>query len=184
MSILEILLIAVGLAMDAFAVSISKGMLTEKLEIKSIMIVSIYFGLFQAMMPTLGFLLGKNFESYVVQIDHWIAFILLLFIGLNMIKESFCDKNECNDDFRLKTMIPLAIATSIDAFAIGITFSFLKVNILYTTIIIGIITFILSGVGVIIGNKFGKIYGKRAEIFGGIILIVIGIKILIEHLYF
>lgn len=182
MDILEILIIAIGLAMDAFAVSISKGMTIKKLTVRNITTVSLYFGVFQAFMPFLGYILGKSFESYVMHIDHWIAFILLSFIGANMIKEAFSDKDIKKPEICVKEMLPLAIATSIDALAIGITFAFLKVNILYSTTIIGIVTFIISGIGVLIGNRFGKKYGKKSELLGGIILIAMGIKILIEHL--
>ena len=134
-------------------------------------------------MPLLGFLLGYSFEEYITSIDHWIAFILLSLIGLNMIKEALSkEEHNFNDKIDFKTMIPFAIATSIDALAIGITFAFLKVNILFAILLIGIITFIISFIGVKIGYKFGNKYEKKAQIFGGIILIIIGFKILFEHL--
>ena len=184
MGILEILLISFGLAMDAFAVSICKGLSMNKINTKKTVLIGAYFGFFQALMPSIGYLLGRGFENFVTQIDHWIAFILLLFIGTNMIREAFSqDKDENNDDTSLKTMLILSIATSIDALAVGITFAFLGVNILTSILTIGIITFITSCIGVIIGNKFGNKYERKAEIFGGVILIIIGIKILIEHLF-
>lgn len=183
MEILEIFLISVGLAMDAFAVSICKGLSMKKVDIKKMCIIGLYFGIFQAGMPVIGYFLGKGFESFVTQIDHWIAFTLLSFIGINMIREALSKKEEeTSDDLSFKTMIILSIATSIDALAIGITFAFLNVNILVSSLIIGIITFIISGIGVVIGNKFGNKYEKRAEVFGGIVLILMGIKILLEHL--
>lgn len=169
--------------MDAFAVSICKGLSMKKLDWKKAIIIALYFGIFQAVMPVIGYFLGTTFESLVTQIDHWIAFILLGIIGINMIKEAFSNDSEnVNDKVDFKTMIILAIATSIDALAIGITFAFFKTNLLLAVIIIGIITFMLSLIGVKIGNKFGNKYEKKAEIFGGVILILIGVKILIEHL--
>ncbi len=147
------------------------------------MTIALYFGIFQAGMPIIGYFLGESFEELVTNIDHWIAFILLSFIGINMIREAFGTQEETsNDDTSFKTMIILAIATSIDALAVGITFAFLATNIWLTVSTIGIVTFLISAIGVIIGNKFGDKYEKRAEIFGGVVLILIGIKILIEHL--
>ncbi len=183
MSITEIFFIGIGLAMDAFAVSICKGLSMKKINLKKIFIVGIYFGLFQAIMPLIGYLLGSFFEELVTKVDHWIAFILLLVIGINMIKEIFSkDEEEYNDSLDIKTMIVLAIATSIDALAVGITFAFLQTNILLCISIIGIVTFIISALGVKIGNKFGDKFEKKAQLAGGIILILIGFKILIEHL--
>lgn len=183
MGILEIALIGVGLAMDAFAVSVCKGLSMKKLEWKKAIIIALYFGFFQAIMPVIGYLLGSTFESIVTSIDHWIIFILLAVIGGNMIKESF-DKEEDkrNDNIDFKTMFILAVATSIDALAVGITFAFFQTNIMLDVGIIGIITFILSLLGVKIGNKFGDKFQNKAELAGGIILIVIGLKILLEHL--
>ena len=173
MGIIEVSLIGIGLAMDAFAVSICKGLSMKKINIKNIIIIALYFGIFQAIMPFIGFTLGRGFENFVIQIDHWIAIILLSFIGINMIRESLSSKEEeNNDDISFKTMIVLAIATSIDALAVGITFAFLEVNILNAILIIGIITFLISILGTIIGNKFGSKYEKKAETFGGIILAV------------
>lgn len=181
--ILEILLIAVGLSMDAFAVSVCKGLSMKKMNWKKTAIIALYFGIFQALMPVVGYFLGTSFEELVKQIDHWIAFILLGIIGLNMIREALKNESEnCNDNVDFKTMIILAIATSIDALTVGITFAFLGTNIFLSAVIIGITTFILSIIGVKIGNKFGDKYEKKAEIAGGIILILMGVKILLEHL--
>lgn len=168
MDILEILLIAVGLAMDAFAVSVCKGLSMKKMSWNKAVIVGLYFGIFQGLMPVIGFFLGTSFASLVIQIDHWIAFILLGLIGGNMLKESFSNESENrNDNVDFKTMIVLAIATSIDALAIGITFAFLKVNLILAVSMIGIITFIISIIGVKIGNKFGDRYERKAEMTGG-----------------
>jgi len=183
MELISILLIGVGLAMDAFAVAVCKGLSMKKLESKKAIIIALYFGIFQGAMPVIGYFLGTAFESFVTQIDHWIAFILLGIIGINMIKEAFgCNCENTNDKVDFKTMVVLAIATSIDALAIGITFAFLKTNITLAGIVIGITTFILSLIGVKIGNEFGNKFEKKAQIFGGIILILIGTKILVEHL--
>lgn len=183
MGVLEILLISFGLAMDAFAVSICKGLSMKKMNWKKAIIVGLYFGGFQALMPVIGYLLGVTFQDLVTAIDHWIAFILLGFIGGNMIKEALSNDSEnCNDSVDFKTMIVLAIATSIDALAVGITFAFLKANIAVSVLSIGIITFIVSVLGVKIGNKFGDKYEQKAELAGGIILILMGLKILLEHL--
>lgn len=183
MSIIEILLISIGLAMDAFAVSICKGLAMKKMDWQKAMIIGIYFGVFQALMPILGYFLGTTFDEFITNIDHWIAFILLLSIGINMIKECFNkDVENNNDSIDVKTMIVLAVATSIDALAIGITFACLKTKIIFPAVSIGIITFILSVVGVKIGNKFGNKYENKAQITGGLILILLGIKILLDHL--
>lgn len=183
MSIFEIIVISFGLAMDAFAVSVCKGLSMQKIMWKNTIIIACYFGLFQALMPVLGFLLGSSFAVIVKNIDHWIAFILLTIIGGNMIKESRDDEIEKrNDRIDVKTMLVLSIATSIDALAVGITFAFFKINIILAVLIIGIITYILSILGVVIGNKFGDKLQNKAELIGGIILILIGTKILFEHL--
>ena len=169
--------------MDAFAVSICKGLSMKKLNYKKIMIIALYFGLFQAFMTVIGYFLGSKFSLIVEKVDHWIVFILLSIIGGNMIKESTDNEEEKRNDLvDIKTMILLAIATSIDALAVGVTFAFLKVNLLVSITIIGIITFILSILGVIIGNKFGDKFQNKAELFGEIILIIIGLKILLGHL--
>lgn len=183
MGILEIIIIAIGLAMDAFAVSICKGLSMKKMSWKKGLIIGGYFGFFQALMPLIGYLLGIGFQDKVTGIDHWIAFILLGIIGINMIKEALSKEEEGrNDSVNFKEMIVLAIATSIDALAVGITMAFLEVNIAIAITIIGIITFAISVIGVKIGNIFGNKYEKKAEFAGGIILILMGIKILLEHL--
>ena len=154
-----------------------------KMSWKKAMIIALYFGVFQALMPVLGYFLGATFEGIVTQIDHWIAFGLLEIIGINMLKEAFLKNEENqNDSVDFKTMSVLATATSIDALAVGITFAFLRVNMLIATIIIGIITFAICAIGVKIGNKFGDKYKRKAETVGGLILILMGIKILLEHL--
>lgn len=186
MSLLELFLIAIGLSMDAFAVAISKGLTMEKVTVKKAMIVGLYFGGFQAVMPLIGYFVGSRFADKIVAYDHWVAFILLGIIGGKMIKESFdkvCPakaKEEAN--LGLKKMLPLAIATSIDALAVGVSFAFLSVDIAPAVIFIGIITLILSMAGVKIGNIFGIKYKSKAELAGGIILILMGLKILLEHL--
>lgn len=183
MGILEILLISLGLAMDSFAVAICKGLSMKKMDWKKAIIVGLYFGGFQALMPLIGYFLGITFQDLVTAVDHWVAFILLVFIGGNMIKEALSKECEEHDDsVNFKTMVVLAIATSIDALAVGITFAFLKANLIISVITIGIIAFILSIIGVKIGNKFGDKYEKKAECIGGIILILMGVKILLEHL--
>ena len=183
MGLLEIFFIGVGLAMDAFAVSVCKGLSMKKLDWKKAIIIALYFGIFQAGMPVIGYFLGSTFENLVTKVDHWIAFILLAAIGANMIKEAFSNETEDeNDNVDFKTMIVLAIATSIDALAVGITFAFFEINLLLAISIIGITTFIISLLGVKIGNKFGSKYESKAEIAGGIVLILMGLKILLEHL--
>lgn len=185
MSLLTLFITAVGLSMDAFAVSVCKGLAMKKLSWKKAVIIGLWFGGFQALMPTLGYLLGTRFEAYVNAIDHWIAFVLLALIGANMIREALSpDKDEANDSTDLKTMFLLAIATSIDALAVGVTYAFLQVRILPAVSFIGVITLVLSIIGVKIGNVFGLKYKAKAEIFGGVILILMGIKILLEHLGF
>lgn len=184
MGILELLILAIGLSMDAFAVSVCKGLAMKKLEFKNMAIVGLWFGGFQALMPTIGYFLGVQFKNQITAIDHWIAFVLLGIIGVNMIKEACSkdDEEEVKANMDVKTMFMLAIATSIDALAVGITFAFLSVNLVHAVTFIGITTFILSAVGVGIGNIFGTKYKAKAEIAGGIILILLGIKILLEHL--
>lgn len=182
MGFIELLLIAVGLSMDAFAVSVCKGLSVKKVGMKHAALAGLYFGGFQFLMPVIGYLLGFRFESVIENVDHWVAFVLLAFIGGNMIKESFGKAEELNDDFGVKTMLLMAIATSIDALAVGITFAFLEVQILPAAGLIGVTTFLLSFVGIYIGNAFGTRYKSKAELAGGIILVVIGVKILLEHL--
>ena len=183
MGFIELIILSIGLAMDAFAVAICKGLSMPKMNWKKASIIGLYFGGFQALMPLIGYLLGVNFQEKITSIDHWIAFILLGVIGINMIKEAISkDSEKQNDSIKFKDMLILAVATSIDALAVGITFAFLKVNILLAISLIGIITFIISVAGVKIGNVFGDKYEKKAEFAGGIILILLGIKILLEHL--
>lgn len=183
MGILELFILAIGLSMDAFAVSICKGLSVQQLSVKHMFLVGAYFGGFQALMPAIGYMLGSQFEHMIVSIDHWIAFLLLLFIGGNMIKESReNDVDELDDDFGIKTMLLLAVATSIDALAVGVTFAFLHVNIVAAVLFIGCITFMCSAIGVKLGHVFGVKYKSKAEFAGGVILILIGTKILLEHL--
>ena len=185
MTLFSLFIIAVGLSMDAFAVSICKGLAMQKITIKKALIVGLWFGGFQALMPAIGYLLGSQFESYITNIDHWIAFVLLFIIGGNMIKEALSKEEEpTSDSLAFKEMLLLALATSIDALAVGVTFAFLKVQILPAVLFIGIITFTLSALGVKIGNIFGCRYKSKAELVGGIILILMGCKILLEHLGF
>ena len=182
MSTSEIFVIALGLSMDAFAVAKCKGLSLYKMKPKHAIITGIYFGGFQGLMPLIGYILGKQFESLITSVDHWIAFGLLGIIGINMIRESRGEADNLNDSLAPKTMLPLAVATSIDALAVGITFAFLKVNIVYSVSFIGVITFVLSCIGVKIGSIFGTKFKSVAELAGGIILILMGTKILLEHL--
>jgi putative Mn2+ efflux pump MntP len=182
MRFIELFLIAVGLSMDAFAVSVCKGLSVKKLRTEHILLAGLYFGGFQFLMPVLGWLLGYRFETLITRYDHWVAFVLLALIGGNMIRESFSQEEELNDDFGVKTMLLLAVATSIDALAVGITFAFLSVKILPAAGLIGVTTFLLSMAGIWIGRAFGARYKAGAERLGGVILILIGLKILLEHL--
>ena len=183
MELFEIIIIAIGLSMDAFAVSIGKGLSVAKSKLSYYLKVGLWFGGFQALMPLIGYLLGTSFADAVAGFDHWIAFALLAIIGGNMIKEAVGndDDEESNADFSIKALFVLAVATSIDALAAGVSFAFLKTDINSSIIIIGITTFLFSIVGFKIGNIFGNRYKKRAELVGGVILITIGLKILIEH---
>jgi len=179
----ELFLIAVGLSMDAFAVAVCKGLSVPKIQIKHWVITGLYFGGFQALMPLIGYFLGVQFQEAITSIDHWIAFGLLALIGVNMIREALSkEEEEINDSFSFKTMVTLAIATSIDALAVGVTFAFLQVQIVPAVSFIGIVTFILSVIGLKIGNIFGTRYKSKAELAGGIVLICMGLKILLEHL--
>lgn len=183
-----LLLMGVGLSMDAFAVSICKGLSMRKVNKKQCLVIGLFFGGFQALMPFIGWVLGSQFEQYITSIDHWIAFILLGFIGGKMVVEAIREKDEAvevekmDPPLDLKEMFILAIATSIDALAVGITFAFLQVPIVEAISIIGITTFVISVIGVYVGNFFGNRYKKKAELAGGMILILIGLKILLEHL--
>lgn len=187
MGFAELFLIGVGLSMDAFAVSVCKGLnMRGKVNFKHAGVIALFFGGFQALMPLIGYFLGIGFEKYITKIDHWIAFLLLGFIGGKMIVEAIKewnaeDKQE-EDKLDIKELTILAVATSIDALAVGITFAFLSVNIWSAISIIGVTTFVLSIIGVVIGNKFGSRYKSKAELVGGIILVLMGIKILLEHL--
>ena len=181
MGFFELFLIAVGLSMDAFAVSICKGLSMQKLRPRHAALVGLYFGGFQALMPLIGWALGYRFEHVIENVDHWIAFGLLVIIGVSMIREAK-QADELNDDLSFKTMLLLAVATSIDALAVGVTFAFLQVRILPAATLIGVTTFLLSAIGVYIGHLFGLRYKAKAEIAGGVILIFIGVKILLEHL--
>lgn len=196
MDLFTLILLAVGLSMDAFAVSICKGLAIKKLSFRHMLIIGAWFGCFQAIMPMIGYFLGIQFARFVNSFAPWIAFILLLLIGINMIRESFSKEEkegEETDAIGFKTMFFMAIATSIDALAVGITFACVPVSIIQATallntilavIIIGITTFIISIVGVKIGNIFGSLYKNKAEFVGGVILILLGIKIIVEHYFF
>lgn len=184
---IELFLIGVGLSMDAFAVSVCKGLAMKKVNKKQAVVIGLYFGGFQALMPLIGWFLGIRFQKYITSIDHWIAFILLVFIGGKMILEAVRDPDvqeikEKDLPLDYKEMLMLAVATSIDALAVGITFAFLETPIVEAIVIIGCTTFALSVLGVVVGNFFGTRYKKKAEIAGGIILVLIGLKILLEHL--
>ena len=200
MDILSITLIAVGLSMDAFAVSVTNGIIIKDLKFEHALKVGLYFGLFQALMPLAGWFAGSQFKEYIINIDHWIAFILLAFIGGKMIREAYANSCEVTvsgdgmcevaiskqevaeeDPLRMGRLLVLAVATSIDALAVGISFAFLNVSILWTSALIGVITFVICVAGVYIGKKFGCLFQKKAEIVGGLILILIGLKILLEH---
>ena len=188
MGILELLLIGVSLSMDAFAVALCQGLSMPRLNWRHASVIALFFGGFQALMPVIGWLLGSQFAGYIQSFDHWVAFFLLLIIGGNMVREAFAPEEEAEDGcsageyLDLKRLFLMAIATSIDALAIGVTFAFLEVVILEAAAVIGVTTFVISLLGVAIGNYFGTRYQKRAEITGGVILILLGAKILLEHL--
>ena len=182
---LEIWLLAIGLAMDCFAVSIASGIILKRIQWKPMLTMALAFGFFQALMPLLGWIGASTFSHLIESVDHWIAFVLLGIIGSSMIKESREDEEEeVSASFDVKTMLALAVATSIDALAVGVTFAFLHVNIVWAVTFIGCTTFVLSAIGVKAGNVFGMKYKSRAELAGGVILILMGIKILLEHLGF
>ncbi len=182
MTIIELLFIAIGLSMDAFAISICKGLSVQKIEKKHLVITGLWFGGSQAIMPLIGFFLGTSFRVFVESIDHWVAFILLSLIGINMIRESRGETIRLDASFSAKVMFPLAIADSIDALAAGVTFSFFDVSIIPAVLLIGATTFILSAIGLKIGNRFGEKYKSKAELLGGLILIAMGVSILIKDL--
>lgn len=183
---MELFLIAVGLSMDAFAVSLCKGLCMKKLRWGQGLVIALFFGGFQLLMPLAGWILGKQFERYITPIDHWIAFLLLAYIGGKMIWESLhgAEETECPTDPKLKwsELIVLSVATSIDALAVGITFAFLQVSIVPAVVEIGLTTFALSMIGVLVGHRFGTKLQHKAELAGGIVLVFIGLKILLEHL--
>lgn len=183
MSLWELFLIGVGLSMDAFAVSICKGLSVQKLSLRHNLIAGAWFGGFQAMMPLLGFLLGVSFQQLIASVDHWIAFVLLALIGINMIREAGSGEEEAVDaSFSAKAMFPLAVATSIDALAVGVTFAFLRVDILPAVLLIGLTTFVCSAMGIQIGHLFGSRFKAKAEFLGGVVLVLMGLKILLDHL--
>ena len=181
MGIIELFVLAVGLSMDAFAVSVCKGLSLGKIKWKHMCIAGAWFGGFQALMPLIGYFLGRFFTDMIEQYDHWVAFILLVLIGGNMVKEALGGEEEDLDcSMSPKTMFVLAVATSIDALAVGVTFAFLKVAIVPAVTFIGVVTFVCSAIGVKIGSIFGVKYKSKAELCGGIILMLIGVKILLE----
>lgn len=183
MGLLDLFITAVALSMDAFAVSVSKGLSVRRVRLKHGLITGAYFGGFQALMPLLGFFLASSFAEYIRRFDHWIAFGLLALIGANMLREALSGEDEeMNDSFSFKTMLPLAVATSIDALATGVSFAVTDTNIWLAIALVGATTFALSAAGVKIGNVFGAKYRSGAELAGGLILILMGAKILIEHL--
>lgn len=190
MGFVELALVAIGLSMDAFAVSVCKGLGMRKLNWRHALVIALFFGAFQGLMPVIGWALGTQFESYITSIDHWIAFALLALIGAKMLWDAFHEKDECaecaegEERLDVKELVMLAIATSIDALAIGITFAFLRVDIVAAALTIAATTFVLSFAGVAAGNQFGSRFRKPATVAGGVVLILIGLKILLEHLGF
>ena len=187
MGLLELFLIAVGLSMDAFAVSVCKGLGMHRVNYAHALVIALFFGVFQGLMPVIGWLVGSAFAVYVTAVDHWIAFALLAFVGGKMLWDAFHDEGEEEDEtvthkLNLRELFMLAIATSIDALAVGISFSFLQIDIVAAALIIGCTTFVLSLVGVVVGNRFGARFEKPSQIAGGVVLIAIGLKILLEHL--
>ncbi len=193
MGVVEIFLVGVGLSMDAFAVAVCKGLGMRRINWRHAFVIALFFGGFQGLMPLIGWALGTQFAALITPIDHWIAFILLAFIGGKMLKDAFGEEGGCDEDcgcacedaepkLDLKELVILAVATSIDALAVGITLAFLNVNIWLAVALIGVTTFVLSFIGVAIGNQFGSRFEKPATIVGGVVLILIGLKILLEHL--
>lgn len=183
MELVELFILAIGVSMDALAVAICKGLSIQRLKPRHTLIVGAWFGVFQALMPSIGYLMGMAFADLITVVDHWIAFVLLALIGGNMIRESLsANDEECDPSLSIASMFLLAVATSIDALAVGITFAFLRVDLLPAVTLIGLCTFAISAVGVKIGNVFGARYKSRSELLGGLALIFIGLKILLEHL--
>ena len=182
MELITVLLLAVGLAMDAFAVSICKGLAVRKVTVRTMVVIGLWFGVFQGVMPVIGYVAGSAFYDLISEYDHWIAFILLFLIGANMIREALSDEDEgVDDNLGFRTMLLLAIATSIDALAVGISLAMTGDGIVEPALIIGVVTMIISMFGVWIGSRFGDRYGKKAELVGGVILILIGLRIVLEH---
>ncbi|MBE7021776.1 MAG: manganese efflux pump [Ruminococcaceae bacterium] len=184
MLISELLLIAVGLSMDAFAVSVSNGLALRCLRLRDALKFGLFFGFFQMLMPLLGWAVGRLFSDYVMAFDHWVAFVLLGYIGTKMVMDGLRGSDSACGDTGFKTMLILAIATSIDALAAGVTFAFMNINIWFSISVIGAITFFLSAFGVLIGKRVGDKLGGKAQLLGGFLLIAMGVKILIEHLFF
>ena len=182
MRIWELFVLAVGLSMDAFAVSVCKGLAVRRAGARECLTAGVWFGAFQALMPLLGYFLGTTFADKITAVDHWIAFVLLALIGANMIRESFGEEEGQSASMTPQAMFPLAIATSIDALAVGVTFALLTIRIIPAVLTIGCITLVLSAAGVWIGNRFGGKLGSRAEMIGGVVLILLGLKILLEHI--
>lgn len=188
MGLIELLLISVGLAMDAFAVAVCKGLNMRRINYKHALIIALFFGGFQALMPFIGWLVGTRFAGYIDKYDHYVAFVLLAFIGVKIIIDALRGEEECEnckgaDKLDIKELLVLAVATSIDALAVGVTFALLpELNIVWSVAIIGVITFLISAIGVVIGNRFGSKYQQKAELAGGIILVLIGVKFLLEGL--
>ncbi len=179
----ELLLLGVGLSMDAFAVSVCKGLAVQRADKKTAVVCGLWFGFFQALMPVIGFFLGRIFADAIEAVDHWVAFGLLSIVGVNMIKEALEDEESSADaDLSPKAMLPLAVATSIDALAVGVSLAMAEVNIWTAVALIGVTTFLLSAAGSLVGGVFGRKYEKKAEIFGGVTLILLGLKILLENL--
>lgn len=182
MELITVLFLAIGLAMDAFAVSICKGLALRRITLRAMLIVGLWFGVFQAVMPVIGYVAGSAFYDLIADYDHWIAFILLFLIGANMVRESMSDEGEgVDDDLGFRTMLLLAVATSIDALAVGISLAMAGDGIAGPAVIIGVVTMLISMSGVWIGSRFGDRYGSKAELVGGIILILIGVKIVLDH---
>lgn len=182
MSLIELFILALGLSMDAFAVSVCKGLSLGKINVKHMCVAGAWFGGFQALMPLIGYLLGSIFADKITMYSHWIAFILLVIIGINMVREAFGEEEKMDSNMGISTMFLLAVATSIDALAVGVSFAFLNVNIIYAVTFIGVTTFVCSAAGIKIGSIFGEKYKSKAEICGGVILIFIGLKILLDGL--
>lgn len=182
MRISELIMIAVGLSMDAFAVSVSNGMVIPNLRLRDALKFGVFFGFFQMLMPLLGWAAGRLFSSYITAFDHWVAFVLLGYIGIKMIIDAIRGEDETTGNTSFRIMLLLAVATSIDALAAGITFAFMSVNIWFSIAVIGSVTFTLSTVGALLGKRAGNALGQRAQIVGGAILILMGVKILLEHM--